>query len=146
MNEQLLKTSSTDVSSSRKKLRKTLVGAGGGASATGCTSEGSELQYLLGVYIGYETLEGSVRTLFGGSLSFENFPSIDFRVWITLNERQPFLITIPFSPCASRARCHGNTIKSWEVQAVNCASHCYHNRPFAIVDHVINFCENGKFC
>ena len=30
MNEQLLKTSSTDVSSSRKKLRKTLVGAGGG--------------------------------------------------------------------------------------------------------------------
>ena len=112
MNEQLLKTSSTDVSSSRKKLRKTLVGAGGGASATGCTSEGSELQYLLGVYIGYETLEGSVRTLFGGSLSFENFPSIDFRVWITLNERQPFLITIPFSPCASRARCHGNTIKS----------------------------------
>ena len=30
MNEQLLKTSSTDVLSSRKKLRKTLVGAGGG--------------------------------------------------------------------------------------------------------------------
>ena len=30
MNEQLLKTSSTDVLSSRKKLRKTLVGGGGG--------------------------------------------------------------------------------------------------------------------
>ena len=30
MNEQLLKTSRTDVLSSRKKLRKTLVGAGGG--------------------------------------------------------------------------------------------------------------------
>ena len=30
MNEQLLKTSSTDVLSSRKKVRKTLVGAGGG--------------------------------------------------------------------------------------------------------------------
>ena len=30
MKEQLLKTSSTDVLSSRKKLRKTLVGAGGG--------------------------------------------------------------------------------------------------------------------
>ena len=35
MNEQLLKTSSTDVLSSRKKLRKTLVGAGGGGGGGG---------------------------------------------------------------------------------------------------------------
>ena len=44
MNEQLLKTSSTDVLSSRKKRRKTLVGGGGRGAyplpATGCTSEG----------------------------------------------------------------------------------------------------------
>ena len=98
--------------------------------------------FSFGVCIGYD-----IRTLFGGSLSFENFLSIDFRVWNMLNERQPLLIPIPFSACASWARCHGNTIKSWEVHAVNCASLCYYyNRPFAIVDHVINFCKHGKFC
>ena len=40
MNEQLLKTSGTDVLSSRKKLRKTLSEGGGGHPYPPCTSEG----------------------------------------------------------------------------------------------------------